>query len=46
MRVKNFPKRKLERQFKAAGVDLASVERQLNDARSIRTKKNRSLKHK
>ena len=44
MKPMNFPARKLKRQLKAANVDLESHEAnvQLEEARKIRTKKNRS----
>lgn len=43
MKPKNFPMRKLLRQLKAKGKDLDSLEsqRQLKDARDVRTKKYR-----
>jgi hypothetical protein len=45
MKPKNFPARKLARQILARGDKLKDYGKDLNDARNIRTKKNRSGGH-
>jgi len=41
MKVKNFPRRKMLRQLKANGLNPEHYENELEEARNIRTKKNR-----